>query len=329
MKFALLLAGLVGATPLVPEPIDRFIGISWSGIRIGATTDADIKRTFGTEKGAVRPEALNVKVVEGTPFRVDALLDGRGDKAKVTAIRLGYSQPVPLTEILKPFPDEAVTYYHEGRIEDWNLSVIETRGIGIFALQGQAKVALLLPPAKLEELTAGLSMAPTEVLEYDPKFTDDELLVEYGDVGVTLTSSKINFRSKREIENDIEDELTRRSRAKYLDYNRSGRATLSARIDVRYDDRRQTLTIDAQLSVYGENALGKVSASGSDSSRWTKIVEAPRIESSRAILDIVEEARTDLERNFDAAVRRQRPPTKEEIRNQTWAQIIDRATKSL
>lgn len=326
----LLAANLLAPKALVPEPIETFIGSAWSGIRIGATSDADIKRTFGTEKGAIRPEALNVKVIEGTPFRVDALLNGRGDKAKVTAIRLGYPEPGPVLEdYLKPLGQPSIPYFVTGRIENWQLDVIETRGIAMFSLDGRVRATLLLPPAKLDALTNGLTMAPTDVEVYDPKFTDQELLVEYGDIDVNLTSSKVNFRSKHDIERDIEDELTRRSRAKYLDYDRRGDATLDAQVDIRYDDRRQTLTIEVRLSVDGKNILGRVSASGSDSVRYAKVMEAPRIETSMQILDVLEDARDELEENFDAAVRKQRPPTKEEIRNAQWAQITDRATMKL
>lgn len=327
MISAILAIGLLAPKPLIPQPIDGFVGNEWSGIRIGATTDGDIKRRFGTEKGAIRPEALNVKVAEGTPFRVDALLDGRGDKAKVTALRLAYSGAGPSSdELSKILSERPERFYFEGRLEDWALDVFETRGIGLFVLNDRTSVALLVPPAKLDLLTQGLDSAPTDIEPYDPTFTDDQLLVEYGSIDVYLSGSKVNFRSKRDIENDIKDELTRRSRARYLDYDRRGKARMDARVDIRYDDRRQTFTIDVRLTVDGENALGRVSASGGESKRWAKVLEAPRINDSRMVLDVLEKARDDLEDEFDAAVRKQRPPTKEEIRTATWATLINRAT---
>lgn len=322
-------------SPLNPEPIERFVGVSWSGIRIGATTDDSLKKTFGVNKGPIRPEACLVKTVEGAPMRVDALLDGRGGKAKVTAIRLEYPGVAPrVSELEAAMSEKSIAYYQPGRIEDWSVRVFPSRGIACFVFgedeMQRTSVILLMQPTRLADLVSDLRRGERTAVEiYDPRFSDDDLLVEYRSVSVNVNGSNVDFRRKRDIEDDIDDELRRRSRARFMDYSSRGDATMSASVNVRWDEKRQTFTIDATISLSGRNALGNVSASGSASDRWTKVTTRPNIASSRDIMSVVEDARNELERNFDAAVLKQRPPTKEEIRRATWAQMVNRATATL
>ncbi len=321
--------------PLNPQPISQFDGRSWSGITLGVTTDDDLKKTFGVNKNPIRPEAVYVKTVADAPMRLDALLDGRGGKAKVTALRLEYPGRAPsVVELETSLQEKSVAFYAVDRYEDWSVRVFPSRGIAAFVMGEKefmrTSLILLMQPTRLGDLVNSLRREqPTPVTAYNPRFTDDDLLVTYGDISVSLTSSSVDFQRKRDVEDDIEDELRRRSRARFMDYSSRGAATMNASVSVRWDERRQTYTIDATVSLAGRNALGNVSASGNQSEKWTRIANKPRITSSRDILNVVDDARTELERNFDDAVLRQRPPTKEQIRAAQWAALINGATQSL
>ncbi len=320
---------------LTPEPVPQFDGKEWSGITLGVTTDGDIKKDFGSDKSPIRPEALQVRTVEGTQVIVTALLNGRGTKALVTAIRLDYpglSGPLMavVTNSMGITPFER---FAETRYEDWSVFAFEERGVVCFALNNGAntrvQMIVLMQPDRVPDLLRTLDKEPSEVEEYDPRIEDRDLRVDYGTVSVNLTGSSVDFRSKREYENDIRDDLERRGRSRYLDFYSQSNNVMSSTVTVRWDSRRETLTYSANLSVSGRNVLGNVSASGSASRTITRVRERPGINSSRDIRRVVEEARDDLERNFDTAVRRQRPPTKEEIRFAEWNRLVNEATTAL
>lgn len=320
------------ASPLAPESLESFVGVSWSGIRLGATTDGDLKRTFGTQKSTFRPEAVRVRTVESAPYRIDALLDGRGDKAKVAALRLEFLGNAPTLEALEAaMGTKTLAFYPRQRFEDWSIRVFPERGIALFLLGeppvARPAVALLMNPSRLADLTAGLLREPSDVEEYDPRFSDQELTITYGRVMVTLTGTNVDFQRKRDLEIDIEEELMGRSRARFLEYRRGSPIALNASVNVRWDTRRKTMTYDVSLGVSGRNVLGDVGASGSSSQSFSRIENRPLVRDMRTIGRLLDEARDELERNFDNAVLRQRPPSKEQIRNAIWADLTNRATR--
>lgn len=321
------------APPITIAPFSSFDGKSWSGLTIGTSTDSSIKKQFAIAKGAIRPEALRLMVAAPVEYRVDALLDDRGSKARLAAIRieaLGAGSTVKnLVQELGETPKQS---FPIERFEDWSVFSFEKRGITVFAIGPNemevAKVIVMTHPIHVPQFLTSLTADKTQISEYDPKFSREDLTVRFDRPSVNIRTSNASVDRRSSVESDAQADLMRRTYGEFLRYDYSGSGTMSCNVDVRWDSRRRELNIEATVSASGRNALGDVRATGSDSRTWRDYDNRPNLRNPDVILNIIDNARRECEQNFDDAVRKQRPPSKEEIRNSVWNQIINSATKN-
>ena len=333
--FLLGLSALGHAAEIVkPDPTENFVGLSWSEMRIGATTDAQIKKLYQLDKPAIRPEALRLKIAERDLKRVDVLLNGRGAKATVSGFYLQY-EPGKGPEIAtlgKAISKEPMVGFPANRYEDWSVAGFADRGI--FALcqniggKQIAEIVLLLAPEAAEYALRGWEAEPTRIEKYDPVITFEDLLITYGRASGSVSGSNVEFSRREDIEDDIQYELERSGRSRFLQYDRRGNAQVSGSLNVGWDKKRKEVTYSVTVSASGTNLLGNVTASGSAERTFRRMEEKPRVRSERFIIDLIRDARDDMERNFDSAVSRQRPPTATEIRYREWMKIVNDATKN-
>jgi hypothetical protein len=153
---------------LQTESMRDFDGREWSGIRLGRMNDSDIKKRFKVEKGAIRPEALKFVMEKGSTVRVDALLDGRGGKAVVRALRVEYLGRDPyLMQLVDDWDERPEMFYQKGRTEDWHLEVFEKRGVIAVVLgpemRSNVDCFILMDPDRVGVVTRQFVERPTRI----------------------------------------------------------------------------------------------------------------------------------------------------------------------
>lgn len=232
MRFLSVLAVLLGLAAVVPAqtifnpgPLRDFDGREWCGLTLNHMTDSQIKRRFRTEKGAVVPEALKMVAEKGETTRVDALLDGRGDKAVMRAIRVEYlGRPPSLMQLTDDWDERPVEYWKKGRTENWHLEVFEQRGV-IAVMLGPTLTSridcfLLMDPDRVPVVTRGFSETETRIERPRDPGEGRNQVVSYGFVNANFDPSgdRPDWMDRRycgEIERAMEAEA-RRYRGKFL-----------------------------------------------------------------------------------------------------------------
>lgn len=275
---------------------------------------------------------MRLRLGEDADSRVDVLLDGRGGQAKASAFRVELIRNAPsIQDLATLWSETPQTYFAETRYEDWSVVAFLNRGVAFFVMGSGERTrpvfAVLTTPDNVKLLLQGLEDAPTEIEPYNPRIDPEDLIIQYDRVSVDLSTTGVDVRDRLRIQDDLAYDLERRLRASFLEYRRGGDGNLSGRVTARWDSRRQTLTIEVVLSASGNNLLGSVSASGSGEDRYTRVSERPLLRDDRLLRRAFDEAMRNLEDNFDAAVRRQRPPTREAIRNAEWLRRVNDATR--
>jgi hypothetical protein len=219
MSLAPLVAVVLGfgaqTSGFVAPPIWSFDGSNWGGIKLGVHKDSELKKLFGAGKGGIRPEALKIPA-QDAGLRLDALMDARGGKAKVKALRLEYTNPQDLEPITKNLGVEPMTLYQQERWEDW--SIVSYPGKGICALQmnGRAFVFLLGDPRLMDNSLRRFSPDVTDVVERPDPGADWDRIVTYDSVRVSIEQSKtpkfpseLDSHARRRMESDVEAKLLR------------------------------------------------------------------------------------------------------------------------
>lgn len=219
MPMAPLLTLVLGITAQVSgfntPPVWEFDGAVWGGIKLGVHKDPELKKLFGAGKGGIRPEALKIPVQDPT-LRLDALMDARGSKAKVKALRLEYTKPQDLEILTEKLGVTPVNLYQEERWEDWSVAHYPGKGICALLLNDKAFVFLLGDPVLMENSLKRLSTDLTEVVERPDPGAFWDRIVTYDNVRVSVQQSKtprvpteLDSYARRRIESDVEAKLIR------------------------------------------------------------------------------------------------------------------------
>lgn len=248
------------------EEIGSFNGSDWGGIKLGIHTDPDLKKLFRAGKGGIRPESLRLP---GTGERkVDALMDARGAKAKVKALRVEFSSGQNLEPITKDLGIEPVTLFQEGRWEDWSIAYYPGKGVAALQLEERAFVFLLGNPDLMDQAVRRFAQEPTEIVRRPDPGEDWDRVVTYDYVQVRVEQTKsgripseLDSRGRSRIEQDFEDRLRRVMRGPLVyGFGHSGSFTLNVEIGGYNDNGEADVRYNANLTAetpYGPMTVAK------------------------------------------------------------------------
>ncbi|RYG35999.1 hypothetical protein EON81_11045 [bacterium] len=309
---ALVLLPLFASEPLEPAPLTRFNGASWSGIRLSESTDADIKRSYRTEKGAVRPEALKIVTDRPKDVRVDALLDGRGGKATVRAIRVEYAFGAPTVDDLSDaFNETAEDYFLPGRNDDWKLWAFPKQGVLAFSLKGIVSTFYLATPEGVARVLSNYRDRQTPVVPVPDPGADWDRTVVFGDSDVTLfvgenSPGDLDDSTRRRIRDGVRDSIEGiRGRNIRFSDRKNGTLVATLRTGKFNDEGAADGTVALNLTV--TTPYGRLERSVSKSKRIR-----PRYRD--AFLNLTDDALDALKTDLTEAIRRLGPPTPEKTR---------------
>lgn len=319
-----LAVALVRAEPLQPMPLWTFNGSEWSGLRLGAQTDADLKKAFGAGKGAVRPEALRLTSADQN-VRVDALLDGRGGKAVMRAIRVEWDNGPSVAEVAAQLKTEPVELYDPTRHEDWGVIQFPGKGVLAVVLNRRIDFWLLAAPAVADKIASSFTSQPSEVRPVPDPGEGWDRTVIYGLVQATVRvpsndniPSALNSSGRDDLQSYAVRE-GRNLRGRPLEFQRgeSGRLTIEISYG-RFNEKGETsVTISAALN--SGSPYGVFTSSASQSRK----IDSSYIRRTLDLLDSVLEALMDTASD---RIRALRPPPPETRRLAITARMLDEAT---
>lgn len=292
---------------LIPAPIESFDGKTWSGLKLGEMADKDLKKAFQTDRGAVRPEALLIATEKDSKIRVDALLDGRGDKALMQAIRVEYKDRAPnLSDLAKAWGEEPQPLYAINRTENWHVEIFPRHGVIVEAIgEGDvdATVFILTTPERARLAVREFDREPTRIVAPRDPGKDWERVATFrrASASVTLGDNKPNSFDKRwrdDLSSRLEDQAEDFRRGR-LRYDRYSDGSLSIAVSsTKWKDTDTTFTVNVSLSL--QTPYGYLSQSGS---------ATRRMDSShrRRVQDLLDDAMRELEYTVDRAMRKYGP----------------------
>lgn len=290
------------------EPLKNFNGSSMGGVVFDVSTDSSMKSQFKTDKGAIRPEAL---VISNTAERrVDALLDGRGGKAKAIGLWVTYREPVELEDLTDGLGSSTVLYA-KGRSSNWVVHLYQKAGIAVFALQGRNRTlvdgVLLTDPARARTLGRYLEEDPTPIRNLQDEFDRLDQTVNIRNFSLSFRSKNIKIddgdREKRLLESFAE----RRFETRLIRYRSGNGGTVSVTVNIDH------VKVEVSASLNGSNQIGTVSGSGSSSGKFRESNDFPYYR--RALVeDLVIEALNRAVDSAESAIQKQRPQTEAEHR---------------
>ncbi|CAN5341238.1 hypothetical protein BH11ARM1_BH11ARM1_14520 [soil metagenome] len=249
-----------------PQAISTFDGSSWSGLTLKRDTDSDIKKLFKTERGAVRPEALKFVADKGAVVRVDALLDGRGGKAVMRAIRVEYLGKEPsVMDMTDAFDEQPQAYYQTDRTEDWHLEAFPDHGV-IAAVFGSGTgknviCYILTSPERVGVVTRQFSSKETRVQPPHDPGEDWNRIVNLGSVyaDIDLDNSRpeyMNGRWKDDLKESLLDEARNYRGRAIRGGGNNGMLNIRLTADRFRDDSAQ---FRIALSLSGKTPYGDIS----------------------------------------------------------------------
>jgi len=314
----------VPADRLSPQPLATFDGKSWSGLTLGAITDGDIKKRFQTDKGAIRPEALKLLTVKDSGVRVDALLDGRGEKATMRAIRLAYDAPLDLEKVGQDLKEVPVPMYLRERHEDWRVLAYIDRGVLAVEIDGRCDTFFLCRPDMVGTALRDFTDRASQVTApRDPGEAWDRIIrFGFTSSSVSLGSNKPDWmdgdwrrRLGRRMENEAES-----VRETSLRYSSSGdgRMSIGVTSDKFDKDGEANFTVSASLSA--ESPYGRIDKSSSRSRKLGDSYE-------RKLIQLFDDVVYDLARDLRYAIQRMGPPPREESRKKALDRLMDGASR--
>lgn len=312
------------ADRLEPKSLASFDGKSWSGLTLGALTDGDIKKQFQTEKGAIRPEALKLVTTKDSGVRVDALLDGRGDKAVMRAIRVEYDVPPTISSLTADLGEEPVPMYTRDRNEDWRVLAFVTKGVLAIDLGGRVDSFILCAPDQVGIALRDFGDRQSPVTEVQDPGRGWDRIIRFADTdsSVTIGSNKPSWmdsdwrrRIGRRLENEAES-----IRESYLRYGSSGAGEVSIRVSTeRFSDGGEA-NFTVALSLTANTPYGRFTQSSSRSKKFRDNYE-------RRIMDLFDDAVDELGSNVRYAVQKLGPPPRDLARKTALERVLEGASR--
>lgn len=311
------------ADRLEPKPLSSFDGKSWAGLTIGNITDGGIKKQFQTEKGAVRPEGLKLVTTKDSGVRVDALLDGRGDKAVMRAIRVEYEVPLSISDLSRDLGENPIPMYTSERHEDWRVLAFVDHGVLAVDLSGRADTFILCSPSQVRTALREFGDRQSDVTTpIDPgknwdrivRFSDSDSTVTLGSDKPDWMDSDWRRRLGRRLENEAES--VRESSLRYASSG-DGRLTISVTTD-RFKSGEAEFKVSTSLRA--ATPYGTITQSASRSRKLGESFD-------RKLVDLFEDAVSDLARDVRNAVQKLGPPPRDQARKTAINRLMDGATR--
>lgn len=328
---SILLASVILASPtaieperLNPQPISTFDGKVWTGLPLNGITDGEIKKKYRTEKGAVRPEALKIITTSESGVRVDALLDGRGDKAVMQAIRVGYDRSVDIEKLSEELHEKPVRLFTRERHEDWWVEAFVDHGVIALVIEGQCDTFFLTSPDRTGMALRDFGDRQSSVTDPpDPGANWDRVLrFGYTSASVTVGSSKpdeLDADGRRRIGNRLKN-LAESLREPSLRYSSSSSDRLSISVSSDKFDKDGEANFTVSVGISANTPYGQLDETAS---RSRKI----RGNYDRRLADLMEDAFYDLARDVRNKVQRLGPPPRDASRKRFVDRLMDAATR--
>jgi hypothetical protein len=312
------------ADRLEPQPLPTFDGKAWSGLTLGGITDGGIKKRFQIEKGAIRPEGLKIVTTKDSGVRVDALLDGRGEKATMRAIRVAYDSPLDLGKLGEDLREVPVSMYLRERNENWRVVAFIDRGVLAVEVDGRCNTVFLCQPVMVGTALRDFSDRTSPVTA--PRDAGDGwdriIRFNYTSSSVTLGSNKpdgldADWRRRlgRRMENEAE---SIREQSLRFSSSGDGRMSISVTSDKFDKDGEANFTVSASLSA--DSPYGRIDKSASRSRKLGDNYD-------RKLIQLFNDVAYDLARDLRYAIQRMGPPPKEESRRKALDRVMDGATR--
>jgi hypothetical protein len=318
---------------VTPEPLSRFDGTQWAGIRFGKTTRDDLKRNYKTQGGQfVRGEATILTPPPGIA-NVQILTNGRRGDSSAIGVRLQYSDAGPnVRELAAAFKEQPEIWYPEERYDDWYVQVFPKQGIFLYTIreprEDRIAQVLLCDPAKINSLLRTFQRETTEI-KTRREFREEDLLpVEIGDVRVEFSGVRgVSIRDEDVVEDDLTEDMRRDLRSgRYMLYSRSSRGDLRITVSVSYKNGKGG-SVSASASLTSETPLGKISANGYGSENVRDEGDNPRWSGTRRFERAIRDAIESLERDVRDKVRKQQPPPLNVVRQTAWDDLINQVIR--
>lgn len=313
------------------QPLSAFDGRQWSGLILGEQKDPDLKKLFKAGKGSIRGEGMLVPTQGSTGVRVDALLDGRGAKATLQAIRVEYTVNAPtLDDLVEDLKEEPDIRWQADRWEDWAIAAFPKRGIiAVIKEAGSRRPVMdaffLARPELVQESVSRFSRTETDVVEVpDPGYDWDRVL-GFGDIEVQVNQDAtarvpedLTERGRDRLQERVEDWLRSLRRGPVV-YDRisRGRYLINVRLGAFNDKGESRVNYSAKLNAGSPYGPVEVSAS---STRTIKDRYLTRIS------DDIEDLMDQIDRNAVERVRKLGPPPVSQKRDQAVANLMDLLT---
>ena len=270
--------------PFVPPPIEAFDGKQWAGMVLGQTTDAEIKRMYQTQRGAVYPEALAFRPFQTAPY-VDALLDGRGARARVQGFLIRYGNGGPTPEAVAEALDEQPSlWYHPGRIEPWHAAVFWKRGVILIVDEnqpdGRARGVLLCRPEAVQNAMIDMTTAVTPYEDRpNPGRNWNRSVQVWGldlRLGLPPGVDECEFEG---LEKEVDDEAVSLGTGPRVVYVRGGRGRYTVEVSAAYDLEKDEFVWIGWAVLSAGTPFGQVSAEGTAEQRSATAVrsDAPAV----------------------------------------------------
>lgn len=278
--------------PFVPPPIEAFDGKQWAGMVLGRTTDAEIKRMYQTQRGAVYPEALAFRPLQTAPY-VDALLDGRGAKARVQGFliryRYGNGGPTP-EELAKELDEQPSLWYHPGRTDPWHAAVFWKRGVILIVDEdrpdGRARGVLLCLPEAVQNAMIDMTSVVTPYENRpDPGRNWNRSVNVWGlDLSLDLDPG-VEEGEFEGLEQEVEDVAVSLGTGPRVVYIRGGTSRYTVEVSAVYDLEKDEMVWTGWAALSAGTPYGQVSAEATAELHSTTAVRSDALAVARVAIN--------------------------------------------
>ncbi len=312
------------------QNLNGFEGESYRGLVFDDSSDSFIKKVFASDKGAYRPEGFLLKSIDPNIERVEILLNGRGSKATLTAIRISPSSSftIDIEDLQNQLGTKAIEFYDENRFSDWGIAKFPDKGVLAsfeYTLSESTRyrrvTSIILTTARRASVRDGLLSEPTPIDSLERHLERLDRRISVSDIALNISSVKLrNLRSHDEL--DLQYIAQRELSERFFVSDRNG-GDINVSVNI---DKKGNVNVNASLNSYNE--IGKVSISSSDSCRLKCDEDGYVYYSQSRVEDTVEAAIHGLSSSADYTIRHQKLPTeRSKMRNQ-WDKLTDYWTKN-
>lgn len=306
-----------------PQPVATFDGKAWSGLTLGEMSDGELKKKFETDKGAVRPEGLRILATRGSGVRIDALLDGRGSKAVMRALRVQVETPMRMDQLADTLKESPLVLYAQDRWEDWRMLAFAERGILALEIEGRVDTYILMSPDRISAATRNFGEVESRVTNPPDPGRDWDRIIRFDNTyaSVSLGSNRpepLDSDWRRRLERRLENEAES-LRASGLRYSSSGDGELRIEVTTERFNKDGEANFTVRAALTASTPYGSLSESVSKSKKFSSNYD-------RRVLELLDDATRDLAQDVRDAVRKLGPPPRDSLRKAMLDKVMELAS---